>query len=102
MIIYEVNLTIKLPIFDEYYQWLIAHANKMLAFPGFQTAEIGLIENIDDTTSKKLRVSYTITAYHHLEDYLTNHAITMRGEAIQKFGDQFSATRRIMTNVIII
>ena len=32
-----------------------------------------------------------------MKNYLDNYAQKMRAEAIEKFGDKFSATRRIMT-----
>ncbi len=100
MVIYEVNLEINPDIFNDYYQWLIEHVKKMLRFDGFQTAEIGLIDH-QENEKQKIRVSYKISSYESLQTYLSEHAAEMRADAINKFGDQFSASRRIIKNPIL-
>lgn len=97
MVIYEVNLTIKNEIFNDYYNWLVEHIEIMLQFRGFRKAEIAkeIIppNNINDTT--KLTVHYSIENESDLDHYLNNYASSMRDDGIKKFGDKFSATRRI-------
>lgn len=96
MVIYEVNLAIRNEIFNEYYNWLIPHVDVILKFPGFKTAEI-LKEKLDSSNvqSTHLTVRYILENEQSLDNYLNNHAATMRADAIQRFGDKFSAFRRI-------
>jgi hypothetical protein len=101
MVIYEVNLIIKTEIYENYYSWLLQHIQKLLTFDGFNQAEIGLVEQAN-TKEKHLRVNYIIQSYQHLENYLKNHATAMRAEGVAKFGNQFSASRRIIAESVII
>lgn len=96
MVIYEVNLTINNEIFNEYYNWLIEHIEIMLQFQGFRKAEISK-EKLAETDAKttKLTVHYTLETEQDLDDYLKTHASAMREDGIKKFGDKFSAFRRI-------
>lgn len=104
MIIYEVNLTIHNDIFEEYYQWLIGHVGKMLTFKGFQKAELAKEQMPHNDTSKatKITVRYFINNDENLSDYLKIHALAMREEGIKKFGNKFSALRRIFTELTVI
>lgn len=96
MVIYEVNISVNTAIFQEYYTWLLPHTKKILTFPGFMHCEIGLVENEMDDNKNHLRISYTIDSNDNLQHYLINHAMEMRAEGIQLFGDQFNATRRVI------
>lgn len=96
MVIYEVNISANNDIFQDYYNWLIPHIKQMLTFPGFLDCEVGLIENQSDDNKNHLRISYVIDSYDNLQDYLTNQATQMRAAATEKFGDQISATRRVI------
>lgn len=98
MIIYEVNLIIKEEIYEEYFNWLLKHIDQLLQLPGFKKAEVGVVEDKE----KKLRICYTIDSYEHLKNYLEHHASLMRAEGTTKFGDQFSATRRIISNLLVV
>ena len=100
MIIYEVNLTINNDIYAEYYHWLIDHVKEMLKFPGFKTVEIAKEKLLQDNNNQsKLTVRYTLNSEDDLDNYLNHHAPRIREEGIKKFGNQFSATRRIFENV---
>jgi len=94
MVIYEVNLTIDKQIYAEYHDWLIEHIRKILGFPGFIQAEIAK-EQTFENESPRLAVRYQIDNVDHLKIYLNQHAPTMRAEAVHRFGDKFSASRRI-------
>lgn len=91
MIIYEVNLQIQPKNFDDYLTWLKEHVQKMLDFPGFLQAQ--LRQDLDN--ANHISVCYTIKDEYSLEHYLTQHADKMRAEGLEKFADQFSASRRI-------
>lgn len=100
MVIYEVSLEINADIYSEYYQWLITHIQQMLQFKGFKSAEVNLIQHDEMNDKKRLRIEYFIDSDEDLQDYFTQHAATMRNDAIKKFGTQFSATRRILSDPI--
>lgn len=102
MVIYEVNLTLNAEIFNAFYAWLPEHMQQILQHPGFLSAEMGVIEQQDESHKKQIRVSYTIDHYDHLQDYLTHHAPNMRADAIKQFGDQFSATRRVILDSVVL
>ncbi|MBV9575303.1 MAG: DUF4286 family protein [Gammaproteobacteria bacterium] len=103
MVIYEVNLTVKNEIFSDYYPWLIEHIKIMLQFQGFRKAQISkekYDENINNET--KLTVHYSLDTEADLEHYLNHHAKNMRAESISKFGDKFSASRRVLLQTDLI
>jgi hypothetical protein len=102
MVIYEVNLKIQNNIFQAYYEWLLSHIKQLLNLPGFVRAEMGLIENEEEDNQNHLRISYYIDSYENLNQYLTHFAQNMREAAIQQFGNQFSASRRIILEPIVI
>ena len=97
MILYEVNLVIRASIHAEYLAWLVAHIDEMLTFPGFVSAE--LLEPRDPPAPAGMR---TLTVHYRLVDeaslarYFAEHAPRMREEGLRRFGDGFSATRRVL------
>ncbi|RDI42596.1 DUF4286 family protein [Aquicella lusitana] len=102
MVIYEVNLNVSHEIYDDYYKWLLEHIKAMLKLDGFKKAEIGLIKGEEDDGKKHIRVNYLVDSYNHLKQYLTHDAPAMRVEGLQKFGDKFSASRRIIVSPIVL
>lgn len=98
MITYEVNLTIDNIIIDDYYHWLIQHVKQMLQFNGFSSAEIAKEKTPEKSTQTKITVWYTLNSEESLNHYLENFAPAMREDGIKRFGNQFSATRRIFMN----
>lgn len=98
MVIYEVNLDIQDAIADEYLSWLKQHVNDIIAFQGFDSYTIYKVED-NNTKNKKFTVQYQVDSRESLQHYLDNHASVMRAEAVEKFGDQFSANRRIMQTI---
>jgi len=99
MIVYEVNLSIDTAIFQAYKDWLEAHIDEMLRFPGFIRATL-LHPALDDklpatSAQQQLSVQYTLENAEDLQSYLRDHAPKMRGDGIARFGNRFTATRRI-------
>ena len=93
MVIYEVNLTLLKNIQAEFEAWLIPHVQQMLTFKGFQQAKI--LRELFDQEQNKLTVQYEVDTLDHLQDYFEHHAGAIRAEGVEKFGTQFSATRRV-------
>jgi hypothetical protein len=101
MVIYEVNLTINNDIFSDYYHWLVEHVEKILQIQGFLKAEIAEEKNLDTSAgTTKLTVRYSLESEKDLDDYFTHHASAMREEGLRKFGDKFSAARRVFLRTL--
>jgi len=96
MITYEVNLTIDNEIFDDYYHWLVEHANKMLQFDGFISAEIAKEKIAEESNQTKMTARYALDSEESLNNYLTHFAASMREDGMKRFGNKFVATRRIL------
>ena len=97
MIVYEVNLEVREDIAAEYRAWLAEHVEHMLALPGFVEAEV--LERLDPPPPAGTRVfvaHYRLTDEPAMQRYLNEHAPRMREEGLRRFGDKFSATRRIL------
>ena len=94
-VIYEVNLDVDAGIADAFLAWLRDHVAAILALPGFLDARISAIE---DPPPGRLSwcVHYRVHSRAALQDYFDHHAAAMRGDGIARFGDGFSASRRIL------
>jgi Protein of unknown function (DUF3667)/Domain of unknown function (DUF4286) len=94
-LIYEVTLTIERDIIDSFDGWLANHVEEMLAIPGFISANVFALD--DDGSGHVKRVTqYFLDSEGDLDSYLADQATAMRQSAIDRFGEQFSATRRIL------
>ena len=93
VVIYEVNLTINDDIENAFLEWLEEHIKEILTFEGFQSANINKVE-VEGST--QYSVQYQLTNRESLQSYFDNHAQKMREDGIKRFGNQFSATRRIL------
>lgn len=94
-VIYEVNLDVDAGIADDFLAWLRSHVAAILALPGFLAAEISAVE--DPPPGRRLWcVHYRAHSRAALQDYFNHHAAAMRGDGIARFGDAFSASRRIL------
>ena len=97
MIVYEVNLDVRDEIGAAFRVWLDEHAVDMLALPGFVSAEI--FERRDPPPAEgiqALTVQYRLVEEAALNRYLAEHALRMREAGLRRFGDAFSATRRVL------
>jgi len=95
MVIYEVNLFVDREVYQEFYPWLREHAEEMLQFPGFLGAII-LMPTENNEDRQTLTIQYRLRSRLDLESYFSDHAAGMREKGIKRFGDRFSAQRRIM------
>jgi len=95
MIYYEVNLKIDHSIYDDYIAWLKPHIEEMIKFKGFIDARLLQQTDVNDEQNKHITVLYSLDHQEALQHYLKNHAHHMRDDGIKRFGDKFSATRRV-------
>jgi quinol monooxygenase YgiN len=94
-VIYEVNLDVERDIEDEFARWLGKHVAEMIALPGFVDAELTREEREADQQAA-FSVRYRLESRTALERYFAEHAERMRNDGLQRFGRQFSASRRIL------
>jgi hypothetical protein len=95
-IVYEVTLDVDAAIANEYRAWLNRHTAELLALPGFVDARI--LDLLEPATPGRigLCVQYTLRDRAAYEAYLRDHAERVRGNGIARFGDRFTATRRVL------
>ncbi len=94
-LIYEVTLTIARDIVDTFDGWLANHVEEMLAIPGFVSANVFALDDDEDGNAQRV-TQYILESEGHLDAYLADRSAEMRQSGIDRFGDQFTATRRIL------
>lgn len=94
MIVYEVRVTVDAAIEAEYRAWLDGHIRQILAVPGFQEAE--LLREDDDGERAVWTIRYHLDSRDALETYLRDHAPRLRADGQARFGNRFTATRRVL------
>jgi hypothetical protein len=97
MIIYEVNIEVREDTHADYRAWLAVHVNEILALPGFVAAEVfERREPSPAAGTRALTVHYRVIDEAALQRYFAEHAPRMREAGVRRFGDAFSATRRVL------
>lgn len=94
-LIYEVTLTIQREIIDTFDGWLANHVEEMLAIPGFVSANVFSLDDDEDGNAQRV-TQYILESEGHLESYFADRSAEMRQAGIDRFGDQFTATRRTL------
>jgi len=97
VIVYEVNIDVRVAVFDDYRAWLSPHVAEILALPGFIGAEV--FERRDPPPAdgvRALTVWYRLVDEAALQRYLAEHAPRLREDGLRRFGDAASATRRVL------
>jgi hypothetical protein len=93
-VIYEVSLKVQKRLAGRFDAWLKGHVDTMLGLPGFIDAEI---EPREAGHRHVLRVvRYRLVDRQALDDYFAQHASEMRADGVARFGNRFSAERRIL------
>jgi hypothetical protein len=96
-VLYEVNLDAEAGIEGPFDTWLRDHIADVLQFDGFLSAEI-----LDDDTAAEGRirriVQYRLRNQAAFANYLRDHAPQMRADGVAKFGDRYTAERRVLAH----
>jgi quinol monooxygenase YgiN len=95
-VLYEVNLQVRQDIADAYLEWLHAHVAEMVQLPGFLDARISRDGAADEGGPLRLCCHYRLRDAAALDAYLREHAPRMREDGVRRFGDGFSASRRVL------
>lgn len=95
-VVYEVNLDVEASLAREYRAWLAEHVVAMLALPGFVAAQV--FDVVEPTTEGRIAfcVHYRLRDAAALDAYLRDYAPRMRADGMARFGDRFTATRRVL------
>ena len=72
----------------------LPHIHEILAIPGFQEAE--LLREVDDGERVVWTIRYHLDSRDALEAYLRDHAPRLRADGQARFGNRFTATRRVL------
>lgn len=101
VVVYEVTLNINAGILADFDSWLTQHIDDLLRLPGFLAARILNPQSeppsrVAPSPVVRRVVQYTLASQADLEHYLREEAPRMRAEGIRRFGQQFSATRRVL------
>ena len=94
MIVYEVRVSVEAAIEQDYRAWLDGHIHEILAIPGF--AEAALLREDDDGQRVVWTIRYHLDSRDALETYLRDHAPRLRADGQSRFGNRFTATRRVL------
>jgi len=96
-VIYEVSLEADAEIAGPFDTWLRDHIADLLVLPGFQSAEI-----LSDEATAPGRISRVVQCRLRdqaaLDAYLRDHAPRMRAQGVERFGDRFTAERRVLAH----
>jgi hypothetical protein len=94
-VVYEVSLEADADIAGPFDTWLRDHVADMLQFEGFLSAEI--FEEAAAPAGRIRRiVQYRLRNQAALDDYLATHAPRMRAHGVARFGDRYTAERRVL------
>jgi hypothetical protein len=96
-VIYEVNLEADAAIEAAFDTWLRDHIADMLQLPGFRSAEI-LGDSAAPPGRIRRTVQYRLADQASLDEYLREHAPRMRAQGLARFGEQYSADRRVLAH----
>ncbi len=94
-VLYEVTLRARPAIAAELQAWLHVHIAEMLALPGFLDARLSMPVP-DDEDAAEFCCQYRLRDAAALDAYLREHAPRMREDGLRRFGDGFSAQRRVL------
>lgn len=94
-VIYEVNLRPDPSIAAEFDIWLEHHVREMIGLPGFLGATIHRVDEPDGDGIQRTTY-YRLKNKAALDEYFRDHAERMRADGVRRFGDKFTATRRVL------
>jgi hypothetical protein len=96
-VLYEVNLEADAAIEGPFDTWLRDHIADLLQIDGFRSAEILGDESAPPGRVRRI-VQYRLRDQAALDAYLREHAPRMRAQGVARFGERFSADRRVLAH----
>lgn len=104
MVTYTVHYTVQHEANESFVDWLKEeHIPEMLTVEGFLKADLCLKKaGSMISSSKEVFIVYQIQDEEHFKKYITDHAMTLREKAMEKFPGLFSAKRDVWLETIAI
>ncbi|MFC0676592.1 DUF4286 family protein [Lysobacter korlensis] len=100
MIVYEVNVEVERELRDDYLAWLRPHIDEICALDGFTGASCFELREPPPSAGRVgFCVQYRLVDAAALEAYLRDHAPRLRADGVARFGDRFSANRRVLASL---
>ncbi len=97
MIVYNVTIKVNHSIAADWLCWLKEkHIADVINTGCFTHATVLRLLDIDEEDGITYAVQYHAPDKKHYEEYLENHADTMRKKGMNKWGDKFIAFRSVM------
>lgn len=93
--VYEVSLSIDREVAEAFDEWLAAHVRELMELPGFVRAVTYSAEDEDPERVRRV-TQYFLEDDEALEAYLSGPADVMRQQALERFPDRFTASRRVL------
>ena len=94
-VVYEVTLRVRPAIAIAYRAWLDDHVREIVALPGFLDARVSRVVP-DEADAVVLCCHYRLSGAAAFDAYLRDHAPRLREDGLRRFGDGFTATRRVL------
>ena len=92
---YEVQVDLATSAVAEWLDWIGPHAREVVASGGFDAAII----HADTASPGRYVIRYSATSVEHINRYLAEHAPRLRADALERFGDRMTASRRVLSEV---
>jgi len=93
--VYEVTLDVDPAVIDEFDAWLAVHVADMLQLPGFIEARVFTEDGAAGERVRRI-CQYRLDSDKALDEYLAGTAAEMRQQGAARFGDRYSARRRVL------
>jgi len=97
-VLYEIDYQADAAIEGPFDTWLRDHIADVLQFDGFLSAEILDDASVPPPGRIRRVVQYRLRDRAALEAYLREHAPRMRSQGVEKFGDGYTAERRVLAH----
>ena len=97
-LVYEVNVFVQRDIEADYRAWLVEHIQEILGLPGFLDAQSFDVQQDLVSETVAICVHYRLASQAALDNYLQQHAPRLRADGMGKFGNRFTANRRVLMN----
>lgn len=94
MIVYEVNLSVDNRQAEPFAVWLRSHIPEIISYPGFIDASWYYRE--PEHGRQLWTVHYRVADWRSLQEYFDKYAAEARQEGLDRFGDSFTADRRVL------
>jgi len=96
-VIYEVTVVVQRRLEASYRSWLDDHVREIVALPGFTGASVSdVVDPAPAADEFAICMQYRLVDDAALANYLREHAPRLRADGIERFGDGFRASRRVL------